>query len=376
METKTRELKSLKVALVHDWLIHMRGGEKVLESLAELFPNAVIYTLFYNREKLSPALERMKIKSSFLQLIPGIRQFYRWLLPVLPGIMASLKIEEADLVLSSSHCVAKGIKIPDGAFHICYCHTPMRYLWGYEEEYLGKMPAFMRFLAKYFLKNLKKADLKSNETVDAFIANSCNVRDRIQKFYQRESKVIYPPLDLDRYTPSRKNGEAGEYYLVVSAFVPYKRVDLVIKAFNLLDRRLLIVGSGPMAAAYRQVRKSEKISFLGPVSDQELQKLYAGAQALIFPTEEDFGIVPLEAQACGTPIIAFGKGGALESVKTGLFFDEQSPEAVRRAVLEFEQKCFDRDKIPPMMSSFSKESFKTQCLQFIEEALSAPHAAR
>ena len=150
METKTRELKSLKVALVHDWLIHMRGGEKVLESLAELFPNAVIYTLFYNREKLSPALERMKIKSSFLQLIPGIRQFYRWLLPVLPGIMASLKIEEADLVLSSSHCVAKGIKIPDGAFHICYCHTPMRYLWGYEEEYLGKMPAFMRFLAIIF----------------------------------------------------------------------------------------------------------------------------------------------------------------------------------------------------------------------------------
>src|SRR3989338_830319 len=376
METNLRELKNLKVALVHDWLIQMRGGEKVLESLAELFPEAVIYTLFYNREKLSPALRRMKIRSSFLQRIPGIQNIYRWLLPILPAVAESLHVEEADLVISSSHCVAKGVKIPNWAIHICYCHTPMRYLWGYEKEYFGSMAAPLRFLARLFLKSLKKWDLRSNQRVHFFIANSANVQNRIQNFYGRDSFVIYPPLDTRNYKCPDRKPEGEEYYLVVSAFVPYKRVDLALSAFNSLDRRLLIAGGGPTARLYKKLRKSGKISFLGGLPDPELQKLYAGAKALIFPTEEDFGIVPLEAQACGTPVIAFAKGGALESVKTGVFFHEQTPEALRQAVLEFEQKSFSRDKIASLMTPFSKECFKKHLSAFIAASLSGTHAAR
>lgn len=370
METKVKDLKKLKVALVHDWLIHMRGGEKVLEALAELFPDATIYTLFFDRTKLSPSLQRMKIKASFLQAVPGIRKFYRWLLPIFPRVMRSIQIKNADLVVSSSHCVAKGIPIPKGALHVCYCHTPMRYLWGYEAEYFGGMAAPLRLLSRAFMQTLKKQDLKSNEGVHHFIANSENVRRRIQKFYQRDSTVIYPPLDTLCYRSPEQTTHERDYYLVVSAFVPYKRVDLVIETFNTLDRQLLIVGQGPLGARYKSLRKSEKISFLGSVSNQELQKLYAGARALIFPTEEDFGIVPLEAQACGTPVIALEKGGALESVKAGIFFKEQTPEALRAALLEFEQKSFDHDRIPAMISSFSKDCFKEHLARFLEEACS------
>ncbi len=376
METELKDFKSLKVVLVHDWLIHMRGGEKVLEAMAELFPEAVIYTLFFDRKKLSPALQRMKIKSSFLRNIPGIRKIYRWLLPLLPAAAESIQVESADLVISSSHCVAKGIKIPPGAMHICYCHTPMRYLWGYEKEYFGSMAAPLRFLARLFFKTLKNQDLQSNRKVDFFIANSVNVQNRIQNFYGRNSFVLYPPLDTQTYQCSAQKPEGEPYYLVVSAFVPYKRVDLVIEAFNSLDRRLLIAGGGPMAQRYKKLRTSEKISFLGGLSNLELQKLYAGAKALIFPTEEDFGIVPLEAQACGTPVIAFGKGGALESVKTGVFFQEQTPEALGQAVLEFEQKSFSRDKISSLMMPFSKECFKKQLSDLIAECLSGAHAKR
>lgn len=348
----------MKVALVHDWLIHMRGGEKVLEGMAEVFPDAVIYTLFCNREKISPSLQRMEIRTSFLQHLPGIRNYYRFLLPVLPWIIRSLKIKEADLVFSSSHCVAKGIKIPDGAVHLCYCHTPMRYLWGFEKDYFPNVPFFLAPLLNLLKRSLRKFDLASNRFVNHFIANSEYVRRRIKDYYQREAVVIYPPLDTSLYEISKD--PASDYYLVVSAFVPYKRIDLVIEAFNELDRKLLIVGSGPMEKDYLKLRKNSKISFLGAVSNQELKKLYAGAKALLFPTEEDFGIVPLEAQACGSPVIAFGKGGALESVKHGHFFQKQTPEAIRRAVTEFEALTFDRSRTADAVRAFSKDRFKQQ----------------
>jgi len=252
----------------------------------------------------------------------------------------------------------------------------MRYLWGFEQEYFGSMAPPLRIFARLILQNLKKWDLKSNVGVHYFLANSMNVQERIQKFYGRDSAVLYPPLDSRCYQLPEQKTDPGDYYLVVSAFVPYKRIDLVIEAFNRLDRRLLIVGSGPLAGRYRSLRKSDKISFLGAVSDAELGKLYAQARALIFPTEEDFGIVPLEAQACGTPVIAFGRGGALESVKAGVFFEEQTPEAIRRAVGEFEQKTFDRDKIPLMMASFSKECFKENLARVLSEVLSGSHVGK
>jgi glycosyltransferase involved in cell wall biosynthesis len=359
----------MKVALVHDWLIHMRGGEKVLESFAELYPDAVIYTLFYDREKLSPALQRMKIVPSFLQKLPGIKSYYRWLLPILPFVIKTLKIEEADLVLSSSHCVAKAVPIPPGARHVCYCHTPMRYLWGYEADYFSRFPFFVKPLLGLIKGRLKAFDLESNSKVDQFIANAENVRKRIQTFYQREAVVVYPPLDTAQYRMEEglASGGKSDYYLVVSAFVPYKRVDLVIEAFNRLDKPLMIVGSGPLAAAYARLRKSPKISFLGSVPDSELKRLYAQAKAVLFPTEEDFGIVPLEAQACGTPVIALGRGGALESVQFGHFFYEQTAEAIVQAVEAFEHLNFDRGKISHAVNGFSKERFKEQIRSFIEQ---------
>ena len=353
----------MKVALVHDWLFHMRGGEKVLEAIAQIYPEATIYTLFYDRAGLSKTFDKIEIRASVLQKLPGIKKYYRWLLPFLPWLIGTLKIDpDTQVVISSSHCVAKGIPIPKNAFHICYCHTPMRYIWGFEKDYFSKMPSFMRGIIGWISHCLRKWDIQVNTNVDQFIANSNNVKYRIKQFYNRESTVVYPPLDAKFYEPS---GQLGDFYLVVSAFVPYKKIDLVIEAFNELDRPLFIVGSGPMEKTYRQLRRSEKITFLGAVSNAELKKLYAQAKALLFPTEEDFGIVPLEAQSSGTPVIAFGKGGALESVKSGVFFHEQSPTAIRQAVIEFEAKSFDRAQIPGLVSSFDRSCFQDQIKKLI-----------
>jgi glycosyltransferase involved in cell wall biosynthesis len=310
----------------------------------------------------------MKIVSSFLQNLPGIKTYYRWLLPVLPWVIRTLRIQEAELVISNSHCVAKAVPIPPGIRHICYCQTPMRYLWGYEQEYFSKFPFFVKPLLGLLKSWLKTFDLKSNSSVDQFIANSGNVRDRIQRFYDRQAAVIYPPLDTDcyRYEEGLASERKNDYYLVVSAFVPYKRIDLVIAAFNHLNRPLIIVGSGPLEKDYRRLRKSPLISFLGSVPDSELKRLYAQAKAVIFPTEEDFGIVPLEAQACGTPVIAYGRGGALESVRFGHFFYVQTPEAIETAVHEFEALTFDRSEISHAVNGFSRQQFKEQIRSYIE----------
>ena len=371
----------MKVALLHDWTIHMRGGEKVLEALAEMYPEAVIYTLFFNKEKLSQVLQKMKFQSSWLQNLPSIEKYYRWLLPVLPQIAESMKVEDdVDLVISTCHCVIKGVRIPENAKHICYCHTPMRYLWGFEDEYFSKFPKFLAPALQWLLEKLRAWDRKTNENVDHFISNSQNVRKRIQTYYGREAEVIYPPLD-SFFSPQENQGtvplddsssglSAESYYLVVSAFVPYKKVDLVIEAFNGVDRKLLIVGKGPMEQEYRKIRRTDKIHFLGAVPDPELRNIYAGAKALIFPTEEDFGIVPLEAQSCGTPVIAYGKGGALESVKNGVFFQEQTPEAVRKAVAEFESKTWQRKEITGSVEGFKKRYFQQYIGSFVENVMS------
>ncbi len=358
----------VNVALVHDWVIHMRGGEKVLESMAEIYPNATIYTLFYNRKKLSPALKRMKFQASFLQYLPGIRKFYRWLLPILPFVVRTLKIPAGtQVVLSTSHCVAKGIPIPPGAIHISYIHTPMRYIWGFGETYFGKFPKTFRPLIRLLSSCLRRWDLGTNRSVHHFIANSENVRRRIRRYYHREATVIYPPVNNVYFYPE---GVHRDYYLAVSAFVPYKKIDLVIEAFNRMkDQKLLIVGSGPMQAQYEKLRTSPNIIFSGSVPDNVLRKLYSEALALIFPTEEDFGIVPLEAQACGTPVIAFGKGGALESVKSGTFFPEQTADSIAAAVRIFSAKPLDRSKISEKMTPFGKITFKLKVAEFVEKCV-------
>lgn len=351
----------MKIALVHDWLIHMRGGEKVLESFAEVFQDATIYTLFSNPEKLSASLRRMKIKNSFLHYLPGIQSYYPWLLPVLPWVIKTLRIEDADVIISSSHCVAKGIRIPKGAVHICYCHTPMRYLWVFEKDYFGKFPGWLRKLVEPLFAALRKWDVETSKQVNEFLCNSENVRRRIRNIYDRDAVVVHPPVDSNFFSPDstpKKN-----HYLIVSALTPYKKADLVIQAFNGWDRELLIAGAGPSAPAWKRLARSANIRFLGKVSDQDLKELYSSARAIIFPQEEDFGIVPLEAQACGTPVIAFGKGGALETVKDGVFFYEQTPEAIRQAVMTFEKKQFDPVSLREQAVQFDKESFKNKIRQ-------------
>lgn len=353
----------MKIALVHDWLIHMRGGEKVLDALAELFPEATLYTLFYDRKKISPRLARLPIRSSFLQYLPGIKRYYRWLLPILPWAVRSLEIKEADLVISSSHCVAKGVRVPVTAKHICYCHTPMRYLWGFQDVYFDRYPFFIRGMIRWILQILKQWDLKTNKDVDLFVANSEYIQTRIRDVYQRDAVVVHPPLETAVFKPI---GAKENYYLAVSHFVPYKRIDLVIEAFNPLNRKLIIVGTGPLESRYKSMRESEQIFFYGGVSDEELRKLYSGARALIFPTEEDFGIVPLEAQACGTPVIAFRRGGALETVKSGAFFDEQTPAAIREAVLRFEHQAIDPREVSQKVQGFGREHFLTHMTTAIQ----------
>lgn len=357
----------MKVALVHDWLIHMRGGEKVLDGLAELFPGATIYTLFSDRKKLSPNLQRLRIKNSFLHYLPGVRYYYRWLLPFLPLVIRSLKIDQdTELVISSSHCVAKGVRRSACAVHVCYCHTPARYLWGFEDVYFKRYFWPVRKLIHFLLGFLRDWDLRSNNAVDFFIANSECVRERIAKFYKRDAVVVNPPADTEFY----KIGSGKEdYYLAVSHFVPYKRIDLVIEAFNTLDRRLFVVGSGPLERRYNRLRQSGKIFFLGAVSDQELRTLYAAARAVIFPAEEDFGIIPVEAQACGTPVIAYGKGGSLETVKSGIFFDAQTAEAVKNAVERFETHSFDPALVRSRVEGFGKNDFLSKIRTVVQEAL-------
>lgn len=357
----------MKVALVHDWLIHMRGGEKVLDALAELYPDATIYTLFSDKQKLSPNLQRLPIQNSFLHYFPGVKHYYRWLLPLMPLAIRCLKIKDADLVISSSHCVAKGIRIPKGARHICYCHTPMRYLWGFQEVYFSRYLWPVRFMIQGILALLKHWDLKVNEAVDLFIANSEYIRNRIQRVYRRDAIVVHPPLDTEFYRPE---GGKENYFLAVSHFVPYKRLDVVIEAFNALDHKLVVIGSGPLESKYQKLRQSDRISLWGGVTDRVLRKAYAGARALIFPAEEDFGIVPLEAQACGTPVLALGRGGALETVKSGIFFNEQTPEAVRQAVTEFENQVYNSREVSEKVQTFGRDHFLRNMRAAIQQFLS------
>jgi len=348
---------NLRVALVHDWLIHMRGGEKVLEALVEVFPQADIHTLFFDRTRLSPVFDKVKIKGSFLQYLPGIKSCYRWLLPVLPFAARSLRLDPYDLVISSSHCVAKACRVPSGALHICYCHTPARYVWGFEDEYFGRYPVPIRKVIHALLGWLRKQDLESNRGVHFFIANSQNTARRIEKYYQREAEVIHPPVDTVRL--GQVEEKPGEGFLVVSALVPYKRVDLAVEAFNRLGYPLTIVGSGPELGRLKRMA-GPNVRFLGALSDEEVRDQYAGTRALIFPGEEDFGIVPVEAEACGKPVIAFARGGALETVTggTGVFFSEQTAESLMEAVRRFEKLPFHAAIIREHAARFDRKAFQ------------------
>lgn len=360
----------MNVALVHDWLTGMRGGEKCLEVLCELFPEAPIYTLLHNKGAMSPIIESKKIITSFIDVLPKKETKYRSYLPLFPTAIEQFDFSEFDLVVSTSHAVAKGAKVGKNALHICYCHTPMRYVWDQYDEYFGKGKANLltRAAMKVLRPYLQQWDVNTADRVHCYIANSENVRKRIQRYYHRDAEVIFPPVDTELFSLSTRN---EGYYLMVTALVPYKRVDLAIHVFNALGEKLLIVGKGTETERLKAIAKSN-IEFLGWRSDQELAQLYAGCKALIFPGEEDFGIVPLEAMAAGKPVIAFGKGGALETViegKTGTFFYEQTIDALRQAVQRANAIEFDPQSIRHHALQFSRPIYKEKMKEFINSKL-------
>jgi glycosyltransferase involved in cell wall biosynthesis len=352
-----------RVAIVHDWLNGMRGGEKTLEAILELFPEADVFTLLLDREKISETIGKQKITMSFIQHMPFVQSKYRHFLPLFPMAVASLDLSGYDLVISTSHCVAKGARPPDEALHICYCFSPMRYVWVFQEEYFGRS-WLRRLLLAPILVGLRRWDRGSCKRVDHFVAISRTVANRIAQFYGRESTVIYPPVDTDFFVPAEQEGDS---FLIVSALVPYKRIDVAIQAFNELHLPLAIIGDGP---EYRRLEKmaGENVSFRGWVTDQEVRTAYQGCRALVFPGIEDFGLTPVEAQACGKAVIAFGQGGVRESVRdgeTGILFREQSVEALVEAVRAFERSNFDASVARENSLRFSREVFKSRLREYL-----------
>lgn len=357
----------MRVALVHDWLTGMRGGEKVLEEMCKIYPDADLYTLVHIKGSVSKIIENRKIFESFLGRFPLADKKYRWYLPLMPKAIESFNLEGYDLVISSSHCVAKGIisgKIP----HICYCHTPMRYAWDMRHHYFNRerFGKVTLFVINKILPTLQKWDIKSADRPDLYIANSDYIRRRIKKTYQKEAEVLYPPVDTDYYCPGKTVPPLAQrdYYLIVSAFAPYKKVDLAVSVFAQNGKKLIIVGSGEDETRLKNMA-TPNVEFRKGVDDLALRELYRNAKGLLFPGEEDFGIVPVEAMSCGTPVIGYAKGGLLETVvplrestkhATGIYFDHQTKEALDSAVEMFETKM---EKLDPLLISKHAEKFAT-----------------
>jgi glycosyltransferase involved in cell wall biosynthesis len=357
----------MKVVLLHDWLTGFRGGERVLEAFCELFPEAPLYTLLYKPESASSIIENRKIVTSFLDKIPGIHTQYRKFLPLFPKAAKSLQItENADLVLSSSHATIKGVPKPAGAKHLCYVHSPMRYIYDQFDVYFGPQANLAyRLGGTAFRDYLTDEDKKSNANVDQFLANSSFVQKRIEKFYGRDSHVVHPFVELGDF------GVIGamkkDFHLMVTAFAPNKRVDLAIQAFNELQKPLKIIGSGQDEKKLRGMA-GPTVEFLGNVDRKTVVSMLEQAQSLIFPGVEDFGITPLEALAAGTPVIAYQAGGVLDTLDetTAQFFNEASVESLKAAVLEFEKRSFDPQSLRARAEKFSKEQFKNNIRKEIE----------
>jgi len=359
----------MRVALIHDWLTGLRGGEKVLEALCELFPDATLFTMVHVPGSTSDAIESHEIRTAFTQRLPAVKKIYRWYLPLYPWAVESLDLDGHDLILSSSHCVAKGARPPAGAVHICYCHTPMRYVWDRFSDYFGngiKARLVYGPIAGY----LRRWDVASANRVHSFVANSQHVAGRIQKYYHRTTDaVIYPPVDTGIFVPGE--GEPDDFYLIVSALVPYKRLDLAIDAFRRRSERLLIVGTGPEAGRLRE-NAPPNVEFLGGLSQRELLPLYQRCRATLLPGVEDFGIAPVESQSCGRPVVAFAEGGALESVKneeTGVFFDEKSAEALSDAIDRVSSLRSNKETLRSWAQRFSRERFQNEMKAFIDRKL-------
>lgn len=356
----------MKTAIVHDWLVNYGGAERVVEQMLLLYPDADIYTLVYDEKKMGKIFPKEKVHTSSLQKIPMAEKLYTKFLSLMPKAFEEFDLTGYDLVIASSSCCAKGVITSPTTPFIAYIHSPMRYAWDLYYDYLKNSGRLTKFFMKRWMPDIRKWDYISSQRIDTLVANSSYIARRIKKFWNRDAAVVYPPVDTDRLSVSDE--AAGDYFVVFSRFVPYKRIDLAISACARLNKKLIVIGSGSQEKELKLLAASCKnadIKFTGRISDSEVKAYLQNCRALIFCAEEDFGIIPVEAQACGRPIIAFGKGGALETVvneKTGVFFEEQSVGSLVKAIEEFEkldkENTFNPKKIREHAEKFSAENFR------------------
>ncbi|HEX2340232.1 MAG TPA: glycosyltransferase [Vicinamibacterales bacterium] len=367
-----------RVALVHDWLTGMRGGERVLEGLCRLYPDAELFTLVHVRGAVSPAIEGRRVHTSLVQRLPRSARYYRHYLPLFPLAIEQFDLDRFDLVISSSHCAAKSVVTTGRARHVCYCHSPMRYAWDQFDAYFGeaRVGRAASMVMRQVMRRMARWDAATARRVDRFVANSRHVAGRIGRYYNRQATVVYPPVDTAFFHPD--GTVAGDYFLVVSALVPYKRIELAIAAAARAGVRLKIAGVGTERPRLERLA-GPSVEFLGRVSNDAVRDLYRGAQAVLMPGEEDFGIVPVEAQACGRPTIALAAGGALETIEdgvTGVLVPEPNVDMFAAAITRVSRDGFDPQVLRAHAERFSEERFLSDMSQVITDVLAAPAEAR
>lgn len=366
--------KNYKTAIIHEWLVSYAGSERCVESFTNIWKDADVFALvdFLNEEQRNIILKGKKANTTFIQKLPLARKKHRYYLPLFPTAIERLNLSDYKLIISSNHAVSKGVKTNKNQLHISYCHSPMRYVWDQSDQYLTGIKGSF---AKAFINYLRKWDLKSAENVNYFIANSNHIAEKIKRIYKRDSTVIYPPVDVNNFEVATNK---DDYYFTASRFVPYKKIDLIVRAFSQMpDKKLVVVGSGPDKEIIKKLA-SPNIELFSYQPPDMLKNFMKNAKAFVFAAEEDFGITVVEAMACGTPVIALNKGGTAESVingKTGILFNQQSPESIINAVKEFEKRIdiFDVKIIREHAEKFNRINFEENITQFVKEKQSNFH---
>lgn len=369
----------MRIALVHDWLTGMRGGEKALEALADLYPEADLFTLVHLPGRVTPAIESHRIRTSPLQHLPAIGRFYRHWLPVFPIAVELFDLDRYDLVISTSHCAAKAVVVPGRARHLCYCFTPMRYAWDQFDHYFGphRLGGLGSRAARPVLRRLARWDAATAGRVSRYVAISHYVAGRIGRYYNRRSDIVYPPVDTEFFAPDDR--PPGGYALIVSALVPYKRIEVAVAAARAARMPLKVAGEGPDRARLEADAAGADVEFLGYQTNESVRELYRGAGVVVLPGEEDFGIVPVEAQACGRPVVAYGRGGARETVLdrvTGILVTDPSAEALADGMADARRIAFDPAVARAHAERFSRRRFQAAMKDLVDDTSSAPEGTR